>query len=139
MSHSHQFCVRPADGNPVIALWASDHAVHIDLVRWVVATRMEYALRAGHCTIDDYDPHGCNGTPFYHLDARGPAITDDTLHALVWSGAREMIAAIMTIGVVQVREGSDPILDTRIAEPITDHASDAHAELQRIWKQIHTR
>ena len=66
VSHSHQFCVRPADGNPVVAVWTSDYAVHIDLVRWVVATRMEYALRAGHCTIGDFHASDCGGTPIYH-------------------------------------------------------------------------
>ncbi len=136
MSHSHQFCVRTVDGNQVVAVWDSNHVVHIDLVRWVVATRMAYALRAGPCTIDDFHPGDCGGRPIYHLDARGSAITEDTLHAMVGDSVNEMIAAIMTIGVVQVAEGSDPIRDTRVAEPVPDHASAAHAELQRIWEQI---
>ncbi len=137
MPHSHQFCVSPADGNPVMAVWDSDHAVHISLVRWVVATRMEYALRTGHCTIADFHPSNCGGTTIYHLDARGPAITDDTLHALVGSDAGEMIAAIMTIEAVLVAEGSEPIRDTRVAEPVPNHASAAQARFQQIWEQIH--
>ena len=139
MSHSHQFCVSPAHGNPVMAVWDSNHVVHIDLVRWVVATRMEYALRTGHCTVDDFDPHGCGGTPIYHLDARVPAITDDALYRLVGGSASEMIAALMTIEVVLVSEGRDPIRDTRVAEPVPNHASSAHAKLKRIWEQIHRR
>ena len=137
MPHSHQFCVSPADGNPVIAVWNSDQAVNINLLRWVVATRMEYALRTGHCTIDDFHPNDCGGTTVYYLDARGPAITDDTLHALVGSDAGDMIAAIMTIQVTLVSEGSDPIRDTRVAEPVPDHASAAQARFQQIWEQIH--
>ena len=137
MSPLRQFCVRPANGNPVVAVWASDYVIHIDLVRWSVATRLEYALRTGHCTVDDHDPRGCGGTPIYHLDARGSAITYDTLQELVGNSCGEMIAAIMTIEVVQVAKGSDPIWDTRVAEPVPDHASAAHAELQRIWEEIH--
>lgn len=137
VSHSHQFCVSPADGHPVMAVWDSDHGVHINLVRWVVATRMEYALRTGQCTVDDFDPHACGGTTIYHLDARVPAITDDALYRLVGSDAGEMIAAIMTIQVMLVAERSDPIRDTRIAEPAPNHASDAHARFQQIWQQIH--
>ncbi len=137
MSHSHQFCVSPAHGKPVMAVWDSNHAVHINLVRLVVATRMDYALRTGHCTIDDFHPSDCGGTTVYHLDARGPAITDDTLHALVGGDASEMIAAIMTIQVTLVAEGSDPIRDTRVAEPVPNHASAAQARFQQIWEQIH--
>ncbi len=137
MPHSHQFCVSPADGNPVMAVWDSDHDVNISLLRWVVATRMEYALRTGHCTVDDFLPSDCGGTTIYHLDARGPEITDDRLFALVGGSASEIIAAIMTIEVTLVAEGRDPIQDTRIAEPVPDHASDAHARFQQIWEQIH--
>ena len=136
MSHSHRFCVGRTDGNPVMAVWNSDHTVHIDLVRWVVATRMEYALRTGHCTVDDHDPRGCGGMPIYHLDARGSAITYETLRELAGTSCGEMIAAIMTIQVVQVAKGSDPTWDTRVAEPVPDHASAAHAELKKIWERI---
>ena len=131
MSHSYQFCVGPAHGKPVMAVWNSDHTVHIDLVRWVVATRMEYALRTGHCTINYFHPRDCGGTTVYHLDARGHAITDDTLHALVGGDAGEMIAVIMTIEVMLVAEGSDPIRDTRVAEPVPNHAAAAHARFQQ--------
>lgn len=120
-----------------MAVWDSDHAVNSNLLRWVVATRMEYALRTGRCTVGDYDPNDCGGTAIYHLDARGPAITDDTLYSLVGGSASEMIAVIMTIQVVLVAEGSDPIQDTRIAEPAPNHASDAQARFQQIWQQIH--
>ncbi len=137
MPHSHQFCVSSADGNPVMAVWNADHAVQIDLVRWVVATRMEYALRTGHCTVDDFNPSDCGGTAIYHLDARGPSITDDTLHALVGSSAGEMIAAIMKIEVILVVGGRDPITDTRVAEPTPDHADAAHARFQQVWEQMH--
>ncbi len=137
VSHSHQFCVSAADGNPVMAVWNSDLAVNINLLRWVVATRMEYSLRSGHCTVDHFDPHDCGGTTIYHLDARGPEITDDRLFALVGGSASEIIAAIMTIEVTLVAEGRDPILDTRVAEPAPNHASSAHARFQQIWEQIH--
>lgn len=136
MSPVHQFCVRPTDGSTVIAVWASDSAIHIDLVRWLVATRLEYALRTGHCTVDDHDPRGCGGTPIYHLDARGSAITYETLRELAGTSCGEMIAAIMTIQVVQVAKGSDPTWDTRVAEPVPDHASAAHAALKKIWERI---
>jgi len=118
-------------------VWASDCAIHIDLVRWLVATRLEYALRTGHCTIDDHDPRGCGGMPIYHLDARGSAITYETLGELVENSNGEMIAALMTIEVVQVAKGSDPVWDRRVAEPVPEHASTARAELKKIWERIH--
>ncbi len=136
MSHSHQFCVSPVDGNPVMAVWNSDHAVNINLLRWVVATRMEYSLRTGHCTVDHFDPHDCGGTTIYHVDARGPTIANDTLYAIVGGSASEMIAALMTIEVTLVSEGRDPIRDTRVAEPVPNHASAAQARFQQIWEQI---
>ena len=137
MPHSHQFCVSPADGNPVIAVWNSDQAVNINLLRWVIATRMEYALRTGHCTVADFDPHDCGGTTIYYLDARASAIANDTLYAIVGGSASEMIAALMTIEVIIVAERSDPIRDTRVAEPVPNHADAAHARFQQIWEKIH--
>lgn len=120
-----------------MAVWNSDHAVSINLLRWVVATRMEISLRTGHCTVDHFDPHDCGGTIIYHLDARGPTIANDTLYAIVGGSASEMIAALMTIEVTLVSEGSDPIQDTRVAEPVPNHASVAQARFQQVWEHIH--
>ncbi len=124
-------------GPAVIAVWNGDKPLEPDLVKWIVATRMAYSLRDQHCAVIEYSANLCGGTAIYHMDGRAAALTEDILKKMARGPSEETMAAVMSIEVVIVREGSAPIVDTRRASPGEGHHEAAQAALEDIVSQLH--